>query len=115
MVATTKQQNLIETTSTSSKGFVPKDFFINVTVQFTDSAGNTEIFTPKAGIGVNWSDLSPELADTLKGKSLGKVGTASQALSECFSVEITRITLAQKQVKETDKAKQKALAANTPD
>ena len=109
--------SLIDTTTTTNgtKGFVPKDFFINCEVIFTNTAGEAEVIRPKTGIGLNWSELSPELAETLKTKSLGINGTATEALANCFTVEITRIVLAQKTNKKVDKVKQKLLAANTPD
>ena len=108
--------SLIDTTTTTSgtKGFVPNDVFINVKLQFVAGGETFDIAVP-TGIGVKWKNMPKALETTLKAKSLGINGKATEALTECFQLTIKSVQLASQPQKEASKQEVKALMAATPD
>ena len=105
------------TTTTTSNGtkWTPSDIFINVELSFVNTAGEVYNINVPNGIGIKWNQMSKALEETLKAKSLGVNGKASEPLMQCFQLSIKSVQLAKKPQKEASKQEIKALMAATPD
>ena len=100
------QANIIETTTSTGKGFVPADAFINFEVTFTTKSGKQFDIPVKTGVSVRWDSIDPNLAAVLKKRLEDGLG---EALVPCFTLKAVRFNLATKQSKQADKSTVKQL------
>ena len=104
------------TTSNGTSGkWTPSDIFVNVELQFVNNSGEVININVPNGIGIKWSQMPKALEETLKSKSLGVNGKASEALAQCFQLSIKSVQLAKRPQKEASAKEIKALMAATPD